>query len=135
MPTLGELIIKIPEAPAPRALKTRILARISEAAERSMRLHRVLFGVLSFASAALIIPSVLFAIYEFSQSAFASYFSLIFTDGDVALANWKTLLLSLLESAPMVGLTLALAALLALLASMRGLVRYMHGTRMSHAIS
>jgi hypothetical protein len=135
MQRIEEMIEKLPAIHAPETLKGRILARITEAAERSARFHRALFGALSLVSAVLMLPALQFAIREFSQSAFASYFSLIFIDGTAALANWKTLILSLVESAPVVGLVCVLAAVFALLASVRAFGRYTGAPRLSHAIS
>jgi hypothetical protein len=135
METLERMIAELPTVRAPRALKERILARIAEATERTLRLYRFLFGAISLASVALMVPAASFAIREFSRSAFASYFSLFFSDSGMAIANWKELVLSLAESAPMVGITLTLAAVFVLLSSMRAFARYTGHSHFSHAAS
>ena len=134
METLEHLIAELPTARAPRALKARILACVAQAAERSLRAYRILFGALSVVSAALMVPAASFAAREFSQSAFASYFSLLFSDGGMALANWKDLTLSLAESSPIIGVTLILAAAFALLASVRAFGRYAGHRAPAHAM-
>lgn len=132
METLKQKIAEIPIVRAPHTLKTRILARVAEAAERSLRVYRNFFGALAALSAVLIVPTGVFVVRGFSQSGFASYFSLLFSDGGTALANWKTLLLSLIESAPVLDMTFAFAAVFALLASVRAFVHYTNYTGSAH---
>ena len=75
------------------------------------------------------------ALQDLSGSAFVSYLSLLFTDGGAALANWKSFALSLAESAPVAGLTLAFAATFALLASARWFGRYADSPRLPQTAS
>ena len=56
---------------------------------------------------------------EFYQSSFYDYFSLLFSDTDIILSHWRELALSLVESAPLLSMTISLAVVAALLASVR----------------
>lgn len=135
METLEKTIADLPVLRAPHGLRTRILACVAEAAERSVRRYRIFFGSLSFASAALMVPATWMALQDLSGSAFVSYLSLLFTDGGAVIANWKSLALLLAESAPVTGLTLAFAAMFALLASVRWFGRYVDSPRLVQTAS
>lgn len=128
MEPLESLIAKLPAVRPDGNLKTRILARIAEVREASYRLHQRIFGALTVLSAVLVVPAALFGIKEVSSSAFGSYLSLLATDSGAALGNWKVFLLSLIESAPIVGTVLVLGAVFALLASLRALAPYIKHT-------
>ena len=129
MEQLESVIHTIPDSQVPQGLKARILASIAEAREASYRLYRRLFGGLAILAAASFIPAVVLGVREISQSAFGSYLSLLAIDSTAAVTNWKVFLLSLVESAPIIGMTLSLAALFVFLASLKALAPYMKHNR------
>lgn len=134
MQELGHIIAQLQPLPAPRGLRASILARIAAAAERTRKIREALFGTLSLLSALLLYPAFVALESELSRSAFASYLSLASTDGAALLSNWHEFLLSLVESAPIAGITFTLAALIALMVSLRGLAAYLP-QRMARAVS
>lgn len=106
----------------PKGLRGKILASIEHEEIRRARIY-------VFAALTTITASSLGAVFAFKymfqgfyQSSFYSYFSLLLSDPDVAVSYWKELSLSLVETAPFVGITLSLIALAAILTSMRVLV-------------
>lgn len=110
----------LPKAETPSHLKSVILARLSAADAARHKVRREVFGALSIISA-LSVPAALWYAYAASaHSAFGAYVSLLATDGGAALSNWREFALSLLESAPLFGVTLALGAAFAFLLFARG---------------
>ncbi|MCD8495178.1 MAG: hypothetical protein LRY41_02185 [Candidatus Pacebacteria bacterium] len=106
----------------PKGLRGKIIASIKSEEIRRARMY-------VFVALATIATSSLGAVFAFKymlqgfyQSSFYSYFSLIFSDPDIAVSYWKELSLPLIETVPFVGITLALIALATLLTSMRVLV-------------
>ena len=135
MEPLEHIIAAIPEKTPPCELMPRILLSVREARDRSVRMHRILFGVVSATSGISLVPAFIYAAREFSTSAFASYLSLLFSDTGIALANWKSLGLSLVESAPVFGLTVAVAVGFVFLASLKALAPYLRKGRFSYQFS
>ncbi|MFZ2253327.1 MAG: hypothetical protein WAW13_04130 [Minisyncoccia bacterium] len=79
-------------------------------------LHRARVYILtSLATALTSILGAVFAvkymIISFYQSSFYSYFSLLFSDSDVALSYWREFLFSLAETLPLLGIILLLVAI------------------------
>lgn len=106
----------------PKGLRDRILTSIRYEEIRRARLYVI--GALITISTS-VFGAVLVFKYTFQgfyQSSFFSYLSLLFSDPDIAVSYWKELALSLVETAPLVGITLSLIALATLLTSMRVLV-------------
>lgn len=100
-----------------------ILLRI---AQERVRAARIKFGIPAFVAAVSLIGSVSaaqYAISAFSQSAFMEYLSLASSDSVVVMAHWQEFLLSLAESIPFMGTTVALGLLFALLYSVRLMLR------------
>ena len=104
----------------PYGLLGSILARISEAQRRNARTRLAFWSAGALVALGALVPVLRYAGQEFSQSGFYDYFSLLFSDGSMLLANsWKELALSLAESLPLMGVTLVLATFFVLL----GLIR------------
>jgi hypothetical protein len=106
----------------PNGLHEKIIASLKGVEIRRARIY-------VFSALTAIATSSLGAIFAFKymfqgfyQSSFYSYFSLLFSDPDIAVSYWKELLLTLVETAPLVGITLCLVLLATLLTSMRVLV-------------
>ena len=106
----------------PKGLRGKILASIKYEEIRRARIY--VFTALAAIAASLLgaIFAIKYMLQGFYQSSFYSYFSLLFSDPDIAVSYWKELSLSLVESAPLVGITLSLVVLATLLASTRVLV-------------
>jgi hypothetical protein len=135
MERLETLIQNLPVVASDPKLRARILAAIEAAYEQQLSFRRALFGVLAAFSGLSLVPATLYAVQSFSNSAFASYLSLFFTDSGTALSQWQTLALSLVESIPLLGVTLVVAAVFALLASLKAVAPYTgaHRTLSYHA--
>lgn len=113
----------------PEWLYRAILAKIEAARRFRARTRLALFGGTSFVSLGALFLALRYTADQFSRSNFLQYLSLIPSDGLTMLWNWKELSLSLLESAPSLGITLVLMTFFALLGSMRLLGRYAGETR------
>lgn len=105
------ILHKLPIANPPHKLRIRIVEYIKILELRRTRIRLIAQSIGVLASLILLIPAYQFASTEWSQSEFGSYFSLILSDGSLALTYWKELLLSLGESAPLLGMS-ALASTL-----------------------
>lgn len=101
----------------PRAdLYARILSRLDRE-EKLMKLkRRLILRSLGFLlSFLLFIPLAARLYADMAGSGLAQFFSLLFTDFNIIMANLGDYAFTLLESAPIVSLSLALAAVLAVL--------------------
>jgi len=103
----------------PESLKKNILTSIKKEELHRAQIYLAGSFVTAAASLVAVIFSVTYMIQGFYQSSFYSYFSLFFSDSDVAVAYWRELALSLVESVPVLELTLSLVAMTALLWSIR----------------
>lgn len=104
------------------ALRENILASIKHEEIRRARAYVFTALIASIASSLGIVFAFKSMLQGLYQSSFYSYFSLFFSDPDIAISYWRDLALSLVETAPLVGITLSLIALAVLLTSMRVLV-------------
>jgi hypothetical protein len=103
----------------PDGLPARIMVRVEKAARKQTILRGIFGAVMSviFASALVFAGREMFS--EMTTSGFGQYLSLIFSDGASVAGDWRDLLWTLVESAPVVGLTLCLAAAGMLTAAVR----------------
>lgn len=106
-------------------LRNRILKTITTEERHRARKYLAVSFAIAGASAAGMIASSIYAARAIYQSGFYQYLSLAFSDPDVVLTYWREFTLSVVESAPLLGITLVLTAAVALLASVR---TYMHNT-------
>lgn len=111
--------MRIDQIEPPKELLGNVLSKIKLQESRTAKNKSLFFGVTSLLSVAALVPAIQFTIQEFSQSAFYSYLSLAISDGDLIIKYWKEFSLSLVESAPLLGITLMLAVILSLLGSLR----------------
>lgn len=89
-----------------------VMQKITEARFRRARLTAGLYGAASLLGLGLFISSISYT-YSFAlDSGFAQYLSLIATEGAGLAGSWKAVILSVLESAPLMGAMLILAAIL-----------------------
>jgi hypothetical protein len=95
------LIRALPPAVPPADMSVRIRSAIQEQARLQgarLRLSALASGFVAALATVVSFWSVLMV--ELAHSSFMSYASLVWTDSDAALANWKDVALSLLESLP-----------------------------------
>lgn len=91
-------------------LEKEIINKIYKIEKRRLFIKQSLYEGLSLVSFIGIIPATAYIYNTLSTSGLFSYISLVFTNIE-ALAYWKELLLSILESLPFLGLALCLGAL------------------------
>ena len=84
----------------PEDLSTRIVARIEQVAQRADRQNRYIWGGVSILSFFFVLGSGWKAFGALATSDFGTYFSLIFSDTSAVLSLWKALILSLVDSLP-----------------------------------
>jgi hypothetical protein len=95
-----------------KKLKTSIMNKI-EKEEMKMAMYRIVFG--SIASLASISVAVIFVtniIRDAYQSGLSQYLSLIFSDGSSLVNYWQTYMMSVVESLPIIGITMAFISVL-----------------------
>jgi hypothetical protein len=111
-----------PEPPA--GLFHKIMARIKEE-HRLMSIRRriFVFSSLSIISIVALIPTFNWTHQSFSQSGFFQFFSLIFTDTSVVLAYWKSFVLALTESFPIINTAVFLVVFAIFLSSLKSLAK------------
>lgn len=109
----------------PDHLKSNILRGILSEEKNRARKLLVISIITAFVSIGSILASVKYALTSFYQSSFYSYATLLFSDPDVVMRYWREFGLALLESLPVVGVILCLAAFFALLISLRMFARNM----------
>lgn len=108
------------DTPRPsKTLRGHIISGVKGYERRRARLYLLISGVGVPLSIAGIIFSVAYIGRELNHSSFYQYFSLLFSDTDVVFSYWREFAFSIAESIPVIGFMLALAALAALLASIR----------------
>jgi len=107
----------------PPSLYNDIVFKLETARIKKARLGLIFQGVLSLVSFVIAFPIFLNVAERFSQSGFFQYLSLVFTDGEIVLSNWKVFASSLLESAPFYEATIFLAVVFVLLQSLKFAVR------------
>ena len=119
----GEIFHNLAYVEPPHGLAESVIVRIMRERRRWARTRVFFLAASACISCAAFIPALEEASREFSQSGFYQYFSLAFSDGSVLFASWKEFSLLLAESLPLMGITLVLAALFVLLASIRLMAR------------
>jgi hypothetical protein len=109
-----------------RHLRLQIMTEIGK---RELRRERLMLASSLFggcASAVTLVEALKYSAGAIAGSGFSEYLSLIFSDGGSLVAYWKEFLISLVESLPLLGITLVVASVLALLVSLRGTFTYSH---------
>ncbi len=118
-------------------LAERIIVRLSSYEQKRARRNIVLFSVLSVGSAIGAVFSWEYAQQAFTSSSFFQFFSLIFSDGKIVLANLGDYLWSLAESIPALNIALLLSSVLLCVVSAVFLIsaikRNYHGNITTHS--
>jgi hypothetical protein len=107
----------------PKGLKNKILISIRQEELRRARMYVFLSMATISASLWGIIFAVKYVLAGFYQTSFYSYFSLVFSDPDIAFSYWRELSFSLIEALPLLGITFSLIAVAILLTSVRFLAQ------------
>lgn len=108
---------------APKDLALKIMSRIQKEERRRTRARLLFFGTLFFVSLFALIPALNELYVEFSQTGFSQFVSLIFSDAGTLAMYWQDFIFSLAESFPVIGTSMVLGSLFALLLSLRFVVR------------
>jgi hypothetical protein len=66
-----------------------------------------------------------YALGSFAQSGFSTYASLLSSDGSILFLYWKEFTLSIIESLPLMSMTIFLATIFALLLSLKLTLQYL----------
>lgn len=114
-----EYIRSIKVLPPPEGLESRIITRIRRASILKARIRLALSSCGTVIAGALVLPAYSYTASELAESGFGSYASLILSDGAMLTAFWKEFGLTLLESFPILGVTMLCAAVLLSLSMLR----------------
>ena len=110
-----------------KELRQKILFSINKEEIQRAKTYFLVSMTTALVSIFGLIFSVRFMVQEFYQSSFYSYLSLIFSDPNTLVSYWKELSMSLLETLPILGITISLIAVYSLLVSIRTLVKNSRG--------
>lgn len=119
----SRLFQKLAPVRTPENLSAVILARVEREQQRAARVHLIFSVPLAFISATAVVISFQYLAQEIARSGILEYFSVLFSDGGSILTYWKEFVLSLAEQTPVLGATLFLGALLALLGSLKAIAK------------
>ncbi len=105
----------------PSGLLQKVMDRLHKE-ERLYALRRVvLFSVVAVGSLVGLLPAFNNLAADFNQSGFWQFFSLAFSDFSIITEYWKSFLMMLLETLPVMSLALFLAVIATFLQSVRSL--------------
>lgn len=118
---IGDLdkFLKITQIEPPEHLCGSILAHIELKKRQAARVKFAILGSLALASFVALLPIAQYALSGFNQSGFYQYFSILFSNRNIAVAYWKEISLSLAESLPVFELTIVLTTVLILFESLK----------------
>ena len=104
-------------------LFNRIMNRIHKERQFLIRKRIVVFALLFMGSLIAVFPAFRALEKSITESGFMQFLSLIFTDFRMVVTYWQSFVLSLLESLPIINLTIFLIIILAFLESIKFLAR------------
>jgi len=116
---LIDFIKSINEINPPKGLELAVLSRIEKEIKRKIILNRIFGGLFSFISIIALVPLAIYTTNEFYQSGFFSFMSLLFSDSKIVFSNFGEYALSIVDSVPLLAITLTLLSVQALLVSVR----------------
>lgn len=108
----------------PLDLLPRIITSITREERHAAQIRAGIFSGTTVLSVIAMVTSFRYAWESFAQSSFSTYASLLSSDGGTLLLYWKEFAFSLIESLPLTGITLLLAAIFILLFSLKLTLRY-----------
>jgi hypothetical protein len=103
----------------PAKLRANILTRIGREEFRRARIYLFASATVGAVGVFGALLSIKYMLQGLSQSGFYNYFSLLISDPDMMLTYWREFALSIVESAPFIGITILLAAIAVLMFSAR----------------
>lgn len=125
-----KLFSRLPEAEPSAGVITAVMSRIQHARIIRVRLHATLHLSLIVLAVIAFFPAISNLMTSASQSGFSSYISLAISDGGSMLGSWQSFILSIVETAPLLGIGIVISLLLIFANSLRRGARYVSSMRM-----
>ncbi len=116
----------------PEDLLPRIITRIALLERRVARMRLSIFLGTTTLSLVAVVASFRYAWESFAQSSFSTYTSLLSSDGSALLLYWKEFLFSLVESLPIMSITVLLSTIFLLILSFKLMLHYLKDAYVSH---
>lgn len=107
----------------PKDLFGKIMSRIRKEQRTSIRRRIIIFSIGLLGSLAAFIPVFQSARNAFAEFGFIQFFSLLFSDSEIIITYWRSFVLTLLESLPVMSIVALLAIILIFLESLKLLVK------------
>ncbi len=110
----------------------RIDSRIERSKTAQAGRRAFAFGIFALGALAALVTVVQYVGAQAANSGLYDYLSLLVSDSGYVINNWKTAGLSIIESLPMIGITLTIATLLISVYAFKksaGYIRLSHGSR------
>ncbi len=104
-------------------LPDAIIKKIVVLEHRRMQMRFAFYSMTTLIALIALVPALQYAGSEMAQSGFSTYLSLAFSDSAAILSSWKEFSAVLVESLPVIGITLVSGILLTLLASLRQAIK------------
>jgi len=99
-------------------LMALVLVRLQREQKKRARRNLLIFGLADVFSATGLMTTCFYSANLLASSGFYNYLSLLWSDGGAVALYWRELLLSLIESLPLLGLTAFLVVVLVLIISL-----------------
>lgn len=117
--------------------RERIINAVMQRIERNRMIHErisaITSGALAILSLAAFVPAIGYMMGTASQSGFFTYASLLVSDTGSVMHSWDTFVISMADSAPLMGIIAVITVILVLVISARSLARSMASLSMRHA--
>jgi len=107
------------EVDPPAGLKANVLTRVEKAIEQRNRNRKIIGFSLLSASTLSCVYFLMMTARALQQSGFSAYWSLIFSDSKIVLANFGSFALSLIDSLPFFAITVMFLSVFIILISIR----------------
>lgn len=120
-----KLILRLPDGKPSAAVISAVMGRIQHARMVRARLHATFHGSLIILAVITLVPAISDLLTNAARSGFSSYVSLAISDGGSMLGSWQSFILSIVETAPLLEMSIILGILLILTNSLRLGMRYM----------
>jgi hypothetical protein len=115
----------------------RIIGAVMQNIEKNRVFHAkfsaAMNGVLAILSLAAFVPAIGYLMGTASQTGFFTYASLLISDTGSVAHSWNTFLVSIADSAPLMGIMAVITVILVLAISARSLARSMMSLSIRHA--
>lgn len=115
-------------------LADRIETRILKIEAQRSRRKAYSFGALALVALVALVPAIQYAFSQIAQSGFYEYVSLFVSDSGYVFTHLREVMMTIIESMPLTGITFTLAALLVTTYALRKSALYITSSR-QHIIS